>query len=53
MAGPSALALEDLSVVVERAGSEICYVDLPETVGGFAQVIAGKPQVVVNRGKPF
>lgn len=44
---------EDISLAAERAGFEICPVDLPERVGGFAQVIAGKPHIVVNRAKPL
>jgi Zn-dependent peptidase ImmA (M78 family) len=44
-------SLEDLMVGTERAGYEICEVDLPENVGGFALTIGGKPQIVVNRDK--
>jgi Zn-dependent peptidase ImmA (M78 family) len=45
------MSLEDLMVATERAGYEICEVDLPESVGGFALTIGGKPQIVVNRDK--
>jgi Zn-dependent peptidase ImmA (M78 family) len=44
-------SLEDLSAVAVRAGYEICYVDLPSKVSGFATVIASKPHIVVNRAK--
>ncbi len=33
-------------------GYEVCYVDLPDKVSGFATVIAGEPLIVVNRTKP-
>jgi Zn-dependent peptidase ImmA (M78 family) len=46
-------SVEDISVMAERAGFEICPVDLPAKVSGFAQVIAGKPHIVVNRAKPL
>ena len=44
-------SLEDLSAAAIRAGYEICYVDLPSKVSGFAAVIASKPHIVVNRAK--
>jgi len=44
-------SLEGLMVATERAGYEICEVDLPENVGGFALTIGGKPHIVVNRDK--
>lgn len=43
--------LEDLIVEAERAGYEICEVDLPKNVGGFALTIEGKPHIAVNRDK--
>lgn len=45
-------SLEDTVSAVERAGYEVCYVDLPESVSGFATVIEGKPFIAVNRTKP-
>jgi len=45
-------SVEDIPLAAERAGFEICPVDLPAKVSGFAQVIAGKPHIVVNRAKP-
>ena len=45
-------SLKDISAAAERAGYEVCYADLPPNVSGFAQVIAGKPCIVVNRAKP-
>ena len=44
-------SVEDIPLAAERAGFEICPVDLPAKVSGFAQVIAGKPHIVVNRAK--
>ena len=43
--------LGQVSAVLKQAGYEICYVDLPEKVSGFAQVIEGKPYIVLNRSK--
>jgi Zn-dependent peptidase ImmA (M78 family) len=43
---------EDIPFAAERAGYEIVYVDLPEKISGFAQVIEGMPHIVVNRAKP-
>lgn len=44
-------SLADMSTVLKRAGYEVCCVDLPERVSGFAQVIEGKPHIVLNRAK--
>jgi Zn-dependent peptidase ImmA (M78 family) len=46
-------SVEDIPLAAERAGFEICPVDLPANVSGFAQVIAGKQHIVVNRAKPL
>ena len=43
--------LADMSAALERAGYEVCYVDLPDAVSGFAQVIEGKPLIALNRAK--
>jgi len=45
-------SLEDTVVAAERAGYEVAYVDLPESVSGFATVIDGQPFIAVNRAKP-
>jgi Zn-dependent peptidase ImmA (M78 family) len=44
-------SLADVTAAVQRAGYEVCCVDLPERVSGFAQVIEGKPHIVLNRAK--
>jgi hypothetical protein len=44
-------SLADMPAALERAGYEVCCVDLPERVSGFAQVIEGKPHIVLNRAK--
>jgi len=44
-------SLEETQAAVERAGYEICQVDLPEKVSGFAEIIADKPHIVLNRQK--
>jgi Zn-dependent peptidase ImmA (M78 family) len=44
-------SLEDISAAANRVGCEICYVDLPPKVSGFATVIASKRHIVVNRAK--
>ncbi len=44
-------SLADMTAALERAGYEVCCVDLPERVSGFAQVIEGKPHIVLNRAK--
>jgi Zn-dependent peptidase ImmA (M78 family) len=43
---------EDITFAAERAGYEISYVDLPEKISGFAEVIEGTHHIVVNRAKP-
>jgi len=43
--------LEETSRALERAGYEICPVDLPAKVSGFAQIIADRPHLVLNRAK--
>lgn len=45
-------SLEETAAAAERAGYEVCYVDLPKKVSGFAQIIEGKPHIVLNRAKP-
>ena len=45
-------SLDDIPRAAEGAGCEISYVDLPEKISGFAQVIDGLPHIVVNRAKP-
>lgn len=44
-------SVEDIPIAADRAGIAVCYVDLPEKVSGFADVIGGKPHIVVNRAK--
>jgi hypothetical protein len=44
-------SLHETGPAAERAGYEVCYVDLPESISGFADVIEGKPHVVLNRAK--
>jgi Zn-dependent peptidase ImmA (M78 family) len=44
-------SLADMTADLERAGYEVCCVDLPKRVSGFAQVIEGKPHIVLNRAK--
>jgi len=44
-------SMDETGPAAERAGYEVCYVDLPESISGFADVIAGKPHVVLNRAK--
>jgi hypothetical protein len=44
-------SLAEMPAALERAGYEVCYVDLPERVSGFAKVIEGKPHIVLNRAK--
>jgi Zn-dependent peptidase ImmA (M78 family) len=43
--------MEETTGALERAGYEICPVDLPEKVSGFAQIIGDRPHVVLNRAK--
>jgi len=45
-------SLDDIPRAAEGAGCEISYVDLPEKISGFAQVIDGQPHIAVNRAKP-
>lgn len=44
-------SLEETVPALERAGFEICYVDLPDKVSGFAEIIADKPHIILNRQK--
>lgn len=44
-------SLADTAAAAERAGYEVCAVDLPTTVSGFATCIADKPHIVVNRAE--
>jgi Zn-dependent peptidase ImmA (M78 family) len=44
-------SLEETSAAAERAGYRVCHVDLPAKVSGFAEVIGGRPYIVVNRAK--
>jgi Zn-dependent peptidase ImmA (M78 family) len=44
-------SLADMPAALERAGYEVCYVDLPDRVSGFAKLIEGKPHIVLNRLK--
>ena|ERR1700682_1770329 len=44
-------SLADMPTALKRAGYEVCYVDLPDKVSGFAQVIEGQPHIVLNRAK--
>lgn len=48
----NAPSLDDAVAAAERAGFEVCRVDLPESVSGFAKIIEGKPHIVLNRAKP-
>src|ERR1700737_2479749 len=44
-------SLADMPAALKRAGYEVCSVDLPDRVSGFAQVIEGQPCIVLNRAK--
>jgi hypothetical protein len=44
-------SLAEISGAAERAGYEVCYADLPANVSGYADLIEGKPHIVVNRTK--
>ena len=44
-------SLADTPAALRRAGYEVCCVDLPERVSGFAKVIEGEPHIVLNRAK--
>ena len=44
-------AVEDIPIAAQEVGYQISYVALPTKVSGFAQVIEGRPHIVVNRAK--
>src|SRR5512136_1703387 len=44
-------SLEETTGALGRAGYEVCLVDLPEPVSGFAAIIADRPHIVLNRAK--
>jgi hypothetical protein len=44
-------SLTDAGAALERAGYEVCYVDLPEKVSGVATIIDGKRYIMLNRAK--
>lgn len=44
-------SLEETTGALARAGYEVCFVDLPEPVSGFAAIIADRPYIVLNRAK--
>lgn len=44
-------SLEDTAAAARTMGCEVCYVDLPNGVSGFAQVIEDKPHIVLNRAE--
>ena len=44
-------SLEETTGALGRAGYEVCLVDLPEPVSGFAAIIADRPHIVLNRDK--
>jgi len=44
-------SLEETAAAAARTGCEVCYVDLPEKVSGFADIIDGKAHIVLNRAK--
>ena len=44
-------SMADMSAALDRAGYEVCHVDLPDAVSGFAKVIEGQPVIVLNRAK--
>ena len=45
-------SLEETTGALERAGYEVCSVDLPEPVSGIAAIIADRRHIVLNRAKP-
>ena len=45
-------SLEETTGALERAGYEVCSVDLPEPVSGVAAIIADRRYIVLNRAKP-
>lgn len=44
-------SLEGTAAAAERMGCEVCYADLPDKVSGFADIIEGKPHIVLSRAK--
>ena len=44
-------SLADVAPALERAGYEICRVDLPQKVSGFATLVEGQPYIALNRTK--
>jgi hypothetical protein len=46
-----ARSLEETVAAAERTGCAVCYVDLPEKVSGFADIIDGQAYIVLNRAK--
>jgi Zn-dependent peptidase ImmA (M78 family) len=42
---------EETTGALARAGYEVCFVDLPEQVSGFAAIIADRPHIVLNRSQ--
>lgn len=48
----NARSLEETIAAAERAGCKVYYVDLPEKVSGFAEIIEGQACIVLNRAKP-
>jgi len=44
-------SLEETATAAEQAGCEVCFADLPEKVSGFAEIIGGRPHIVLNRTK--
>jgi IrrE N-terminal-like domain len=46
-----ARSLAETAAAAERAGCTVCYVDLPEKVSGFADIIDGQTYIVLNRAK--
>lgn len=44
-------SLDETAAAAERVGCEVCYVDLPKKVDGFAEIIDGKAHIVLNRSR--
>jgi Zn-dependent peptidase ImmA (M78 family) len=44
-------SLDETTGALERAGYEVCPIDLPTKVSGFTQIIADRPHLVLNRAK--
>jgi IrrE N-terminal-like domain len=44
-------SLDETVPAIERAGYEVNYVDLPDKVSGFAEIIADKRHIILNRQK--